>query len=136
VFDEEGEIIRELLPAEITSAVLSGKQSDAERAELVRAFKAGEIAVLISKAQLIGYGLNFQNCRAMVFSGIDDSFERLYQSVRRAYRFGQTETVYVEIPVIPELEGTVFGNVKSKQARFEADVAIQEAHYRTALMGD
>lgn len=135
VFDEEGEIVRELLPAGTASAVLSGKQTDDERAEMVRAFKAGEIDVLISKAQLIGYGLNFQNCRAMVFSGIDDSFERLYQSIRRAYRFGQTETVYVEIPVIPELEGTVFGNVKSKQARFEADVAIQEGHYRAALMG-
>jgi hypothetical protein len=67
----------------------------------------------------------------MVFSGFDDSFERLYQSVRRAYRFGQTETVYVDVPVIPELEGTVFGNVKSKQARFEADVAVQETYYRS-----
>jgi hypothetical protein len=136
VFDEEGEIIRELLPEGIAAAVLSGKQSDDERADLIRRFKAGELQVLISKPQLIGYGLNFQNCRAMVFSGIDDSFERLYQSVRRAYRFGQTETVYVEIPVIPELEGTVFGNVKSKQARFEADVAVQETYYRAALLGD
>lgn len=135
VFDEEGEIIRALLPDDVTAAVLSGKQSDDERAELIRRFKAGELQVLISKPQLLGYGLNFQNCRAMVFSGIDDSFERLYQSIRRAYRFGQTETVHVEIVVIPELEGTVFGNVKSKQARFEADVAIQEAHYRTALLG-
>lgn len=134
VFDEEGEIIAELLP-DISSAVLSGKQTDGQRAELVRRFKAGELPVLISKAQLIGYGLNFQNCRAMVFSGIDDSFERMYQSIRRAYRFGQTETVYVDIPVIPELEGTVFGNVKSKQARFEEDVTIQEEHYRRALMG-
>jgi superfamily II DNA or RNA helicase len=135
VFDEEGEIVAGLLPDAIKAAVLSGKQSDTERAELIRSFKAGEIDVLISKAQLIGYGLNFQNCRAMVFSGFDDSFERMYQSVRRAYRFGQTETVYVDIPVIPELEGTVFGNVRRKQARFDEDTAIQERHYRQALMG-
>ena len=136
VFDEEGEIISEHLPVEIDRAILSGKQTDDQRAELIRRFKAGDLPVLISKASLIGYGLNFQNCRAMVFSGIDDSFERMYQSIRRAYRFGQTETVYVEIPVIPELEGTMFENVRGKQTRFEADVAIQEDYYRRVLLGE
>lgn len=133
IFDEEGEIVSEYLPAEIDRAILSGKQTDNQRAELIRRFKAGELPVLISKASLIGYGLNFQNCRSMVFSGIDDSFERLYQSIRRAYRYGQTETVRVHIPVIPELEGTVFGNVMRKQARFDEETAIQEEHYRRAL---
>lgn len=136
VFDEEGEIVAEHLPDGISAAILSGKQSDAERAALIRRFKAGEVDVLISKAVLLGYGLNLQNCRAMVFSGIDDSFERLYQSVRRAYRFGQTETVHVEIPVIPELEGTVFGNVMRKQRQFDEDTAIQEAQYRRVLLGE
>ena len=136
VFDEEGEIISEHLPAEIDRAILSGKQTDEQRAALVRRFKAGELPVLISKASLLGYGLNFQNCRAMVFSGIDDSFERMYQSIRRAYRFGQTETVYVDIPVIPELEGTMLTNVRGKQARFESDVAIQEEYYRRVLLGE
>lgn len=135
VFDEEGEIIAGLFPASLSVAVLSGKQADTERAALVRAFKSGELDVLISKAQLIGYGLNFQNCRSMVFSGFDDSFERMYQSIRRAYRFGQTETVRVHIPVIPELEGTVFGNVMRKQARFDRDTEIQERHYRRVLLG-
>jgi hypothetical protein len=135
VFDEEGEIVRELLPASIESAMLSGKQSDGQRDALIRRFKAGELPVLISKASLLGYGLNFQNCRAMVFSGIDDSFERMYQSIRRAYRLGQTETVHVDIPVIPELEGTVFGNVRRKEARFDEDTAVQEEHYRRALLG-
>lgn len=135
VFDEEGEIVAEHLPAGVRCAILSGKQSDAERAQLVRFFKSGEVDALISKAVLLGYGLNLQNCRAMVFSGFDDSFERLYQSIRRAYRFGQTETVHVEIPVIPELEGTVFANVRRKEAAFDEDTAIQEEHYRRALMG-
>lgn len=133
IFDEEGEILSEYLPLEIDRAILSGQQTDAQRAELIRRFKAGDLPVLITKASLCGYGLNFQNCRSMVFSGFDDSFERLYQSVRRAYRFGQTETVRVHIPVIPELEGTVFGNVMRKQARFDEETAIQEEHYRRAL---
>ena len=136
VFDEEGEIIAEHLPEGASYAILSGKQSDTERADLIARFKHGDIAVLISKAVLLGYGLNLQNCRAMVFSGMDDSFERLYQSIRRAYRFGQTETVHVEIPVIPELEGTVFSNVRRKEAAFDEDTAIQEAQYRRVLLGD
>lgn len=136
VFDEEGEIVSELLPAGISRAILSGKLSDGERADLVRRFKAGDVQVLISKAQLVGYGLNFQNCRSMVFSGFDDSYERMYQSIRRAYRYGQTETVRVHIPVIPELEGTVFGNVMRKQARFDEDTEIQERHYRSVLLGE
>jgi hypothetical protein len=135
VFDEEGEIIASYMPAEIGHAILSGKQSDSDRAEIIARFKRGGVPVLISKAVLLGYGLNLQNCRAMVFSGFDDSFERLYQSIRRAYRFGQTETVHVDIPVIPELEGTVFANVMRKQAAFNEDTAIQEEHYRRVLMG-
>jgi len=133
VFDEEGDIVVEHLPEGIDAATLSGAQTETQRAEIIARFKSGELRVLISKAQLLGYGLNFQNCRSMVFSGFDDSFERMYQAVRRAYRYGQTETVRVHIPVIPELEGTVFGNVRRKQALFDADTALQERFYREAL---
>lgn len=96
-------------------------------------FRSGALRVLISKPQLIGYGLNLQHCRSMVFSGIDDSFERRYQAERRAVRFGQTETVRVHEPYIPELEGMMFGNVARKEQRFLDDVAQQERWYRQAL---
>lgn len=69
----------------------------------------------------------------MVFSGLDDSFERFYQAVRRAYRFGQTDTVHVHLPVVPELEGVMLDNLKAKQDRFESDVAAQERHYVNAV---
>jgi hypothetical protein len=69
----------------------------------------------------------------MVFSGLDDSFERRYQAVRRAYRLGQTETVHVHLPHVPELEGHLLSNVAEKEARFEADVARMEANYVEAL---
>lgn len=135
VFDEEGEIVSEHLPAGIERATLSGKQSDGEREELIRRFKAGGVPVLISKPSLLGYGLNLQNCGSMVFSGFDDSFEREYQAVRRAVRPGQRRRVRVHYPVIPELEGTVFANIRRKQARFDEDTAIQEEHYRRVLRG-
>lgn len=134
VFDEESEILARYLPAD-RAQVLHGSTPPAERQQVLDRFRAGDVDVLISKAQLVGYGLNFQHCTSMVFSGFDDSFERLYQAVRRCYRFGQTETVHVHVPVIPELEGLMLDNLKKKQAQFERDVAIQEANYRDALAG-
>ncbi len=132
VFDEESRILAERLSG-IGPAVLEGSMSAETRQKAIDAFRSGDAPVLITKAQLAGYGLNFQHCRAMVFSGFDDSFERMYQAVRRAYRFGQTETVRVHIPVVPELEGMIFENVQAKQARFERDAAEQERHYIAAM---
>lgn len=131
-FDEEGEIILEHLDID-GAEVLHGKQSDKVRADRIHAFRHGGIDCLISKPQLIGYGLNFQRCRAMVFSGLDDSFERRYQAVRRAYRLGQTETVHVHLPVVRELEGMMLENVRGKEAQFEEDVAQAEQNYVRAV---
>jgi hypothetical protein len=143
-FDEEGEIVlREIGTRAFPNgaqrapavAILSGKQSDDERARILDRFKAGDLAAVISKPQLIGYGLNLQFVRSMVDSGLDDSFERRYQKFRRAYRFGQTERVRFVTPYVPELEGAMFENVGEKERRFLAEVAAQEDHYRTALDG-
>lgn len=139
VFDAESRILSEKLEhmasGNFTVATLDGSMSHADRSAVLGRFKAGEVNVLISKAQLIGYGMNLQHVRSMVFSGFDDSFERMYQAVRRAYRFGQTETVRIHIPYVPELEGMIFDNVKSKETAFMKDVEIQERHYRKALQG-
>lgn len=129
-FDEEAEILAELIPG---AAILTGSMSEKARIETMEGFRAGEIRCLISKPALIGYGLNLQFVRSMVFSGFDDSFERVYQAIRRAYRFGQTETVRVWFPYVPELEGLVFTNIRQKEQRFMEEVAIQERHYREAL---
>jgi hypothetical protein len=139
VFDEESDIIHERLDPELdgedgaTVAVLHGSMTDAARLDVLERFRRGEVTVLISKASLIGYGMNFQFCRSMVFSGFDDSAERFYQAVRRCYRFGQTETVRVHIPYIRELEGLMWGNVQQKLRRFDAETAIQEEQYRKVL---
>lgn len=133
VFDEESQILSEHLAGHAGIGILDGSMSMERRLEIISAFKAGDLAVLISKAQLLGYGLNLQNCRSMIFSGFDDSFERMYQAIRRCYRYGQTESVRVHVPYIPELEGMMFSNVRAKERRFMEDVEIQENHYRAAL---
>jgi len=136
-FDEEGEIIGRMCgwdPAMGTAtAILTGSQPQEERQAILDRFRSGETRCLISKPSLIGYGLNLQFVTSMIFSGIDDSMERRYQAIRRAYRFGQTQPVHVYTPYIPELEGAMFTNVARKEARFLEEVAAQERHYRQAL---
>jgi hypothetical protein len=137
-FDAEGDLIVRRLASEptyagIPVALLTGDTPEAEREAIIGRFRTGDVRILVTKPSLVGYGLNFQHCRAMVFSGIDDSFERMYQAIRRAYRYGQTEAVQVHVPVIPELEGLMLDNLHRKQEQFDADTAEQERWYRAAL---
>lgn len=130
VFDEESAILaRRIKHAE----VLTGSMSHADRYQVREAFRKGEIPALISKARLLGFGLNFQNCKAMIFSGWNDSYEQWYQAVRRAVRYGQTDSVRVHVPFIRELEGAQLNNLRAKQAAFERDADLQERFYREAL---
>jgi len=131
-FDAESAILASLL-GKCDFELLHGETPEAQRQVIVDGFKANQFPVLISKPQLLGYGLNFQNCTSMVFSGFDDSYERMYQSVRRAYRYGQTRTVRVHLPYIAELEGMVFENLHAKEARFMAEAGEQEAAYLAAM---
>ncbi len=132
-YDEEAEILMELLAPKAFPAVLQGRQKIEQRVAILDDFRAGKFDVLISKPQLIGYGLNLQFVTSMIFSGFDDSFERRYQALRRAVRYGQTKQVRVFMPFVPELEGIVFDNVERKEQRFLAEVAEQEQAYRVAL---
>jgi len=138
VFDEESEIISEILDVHswgMTYDVLSGKVPKAKRQPIIEKFRSGKTDVLISKASLLGFGLNFQNCGSMIFSGFNDSFEQFYQAVRRAYRYGQTRAVKIHIPYIPELEGIVWDNVMRKQDQFIYDTSVQERNYLKAIKG-
>ena len=50
----------------------------------------------------------------MAFLGLGDSYETYYQSIRRCYRFGQTEPVQVHI-VVSEAETGIVRNVQQKE---------------------
>jgi len=59
------------------------------------AFTDGEARVITTKAKLAGFGLNWQHCRDIAFCSFTHSYEKVYQAVRRSWRFGQTEEVNV-----------------------------------------
>jgi hypothetical protein len=131
-YDAESEILgREL--ADVSGVVsLTGRVKKADRPALVERFRTGDARVLVTRAKMVGFGLNFQCAGAMVFSGWTDSFESMYQAVRRAVRHGQTGRVRVHFPVVEELEGDVLGNVRRKEREFDAAVAEMERCYLDA----
>lgn len=130
LYDAEVDILMEKLRAAGVPAVsLGGKDSKEGRLSVLSRFRKGLVPVLVSKAQLLGFGLNFQHVGSMVFSGFNDSFEAFYQAVRRAYRFGQTRRLQVHLPYIPELEEAMLRNVLRKSAQFEDLIQAQEAAY-------
>ena len=53
----------------------------------------------------------------MIFCGLSDSWEMLYQSIRRCWRFGQNHQVNVHV-ITSEAEGAVVQNIKEKEKRF------------------
>ena len=93
---------------------------DAETKERnLMAFARGEIRVIITKPKIAGFGLNWQHCHQQAFVGVNDSFESYYQSVRRSWRFGQTQPVDIHL-FVSESEGSVLANLKRKEADAKA----------------
>lgn len=145
VFDEEGQLISEEIKRlisskrkyrHLTQAILTGKTPEHLRRELIWTFKRGQLSILTSKAKLLGFGQNLQNGGAMIFSGWTDSFEQLYQAIRRMVRYGQTKVVRVHVPMIPELEALQWENIQAKSAAYEEQAALQERLYREAMLSN
>jgi superfamily II DNA or RNA helicase len=92
-------------------------------------FKAGKARVLVSKPSIAGWGMNFQNCAQMAFTGMSDSYEQYYQAVRRCWRFGQTKPVDCYI-VTDRTEGAVVANVRRKAQDADAMAESMRIHMK------
>jgi hypothetical protein len=108
----------------ITKAVagainVHGTMTPDDKANAFEAFQDGTVRVLVTKPSIAGMGMNFQNCNQMVFVGLSDSLESYYQSIRRCWRFGQTNPVNAWI-VTSELEQQIVNNVKRKETEVAA----------------
>lgn len=106
--------------AAIPGAVnVEGSDPPERKAEVLAAFAAGEVRVLVTKLTVAGYGLNFQRCARMAFVGLGDSWEQYYQGIRRCYRFGQTRPVRAFL-VLSSVEADIYNNVMRKEAEASA----------------
>jgi DNA modification methylase len=113
----------EQLAASIPDAVeVKGSDTAKQKEERIDAFTEGRARVIVTKAGIAGYGLNWQHCRNVAFVGLSYSFEDFYQALRRSYRFGQTQEVNAYI-VQASTEGAI---LKTIQRKIEQHKEMQE----------
>lgn len=99
------------------SVEVRGSDKPEHKGKSMLAFSDGKIKALVTKPSIAGFGMNWQNCHNMIFTGLSDSYEQFYQAVRRCWRFGQEYPVNVYI-IISAREGCVKENIERKQADF------------------
>lgn len=84
--NEEGDYLRKMIPDAVE---VKGSDSPEWKEEKLLGFANGAFRVLITKAKIASFGLNYQNCHNQVWASLDFSFEALFQGICRSLRFGQ-----------------------------------------------
>lgn len=114
------------------AAEVRGSDNPDYKARMLNAFTTGEVKYLVSKPSIAGFGLNWQNCHNMIFVGLSDSYEMMYQAIRRCWRFGQKNKVFVHI-VTSDAEGAVKQNIDRKEQQAERMTAEMVRHTKDIL---
>jgi len=110
----EEEYICNLIPE---AKAVRGSDSPEKKENILLGFANNEFRVLVTKKKIAQYGLNFQNCNNQIFASLDFSFEGLYQSIRRSYRFGQKNEVNIYFVTTDTMEN-VAETINFKQNQF------------------
>lgn len=108
---------------------VQGSDSTEHKTKNLLGFVHGRPRVLVSKPSIAGRGMNWQHCANMVFVGLNDSFEQLFQAVRRCWRFGQSREVTAYM-IASELEGAVVANLRDKEQKYEAMAEAMAEHMK------
>jgi len=130
-YNTEQDTLQELFP---DAASIQGSTKLEARRTLLADFQAGRRKVLISKPDVLGFGLNLQIATRQVFSSLIDSYEQYYQAVKRSNRYGSTVPLNVHIPLV-DIERPMVENVLRKAKRVQADTEFQEQIFRAARDG-
>lgn len=118
----------EALSKSIPGAVeVKGSDKDEDKARKLNEFSEGKIRVLVTKPSIAGFGMNWQHCADTGFVGLNDSFEQVYQAIRRFWRFGQSKPVTVNF-IASEIEGAVVANIKRKEIDADRMAASMVEH--------
>jgi hypothetical protein len=134
--NEEGNLLQRLIPDAIQ---VSGSDRDDVKESRLIDFAEGRSKVLITKPKIGAWGLNFQQCSHITYFP-SHSFEQYYQSVRRCWRFGQKNSVTVDI-ILTEGERRIMENLQRKRGQAERmfaslvsemnnSLAIAKSNYR------
>ena len=127
--NDESSKLKSLIPGAVE---IRGSDTPQDKADRLRGFTDGSIRVLVTKPSIAGFGLNWQGCHNMIFVGLSDSYEMMYQAIRRCYRFGQANTVNVHI-VTSTAEGAVRENIERKD-RQRADMTAEMVRHTKEIL--
>jgi hypothetical protein len=120
----ESEALTRAIPGAVET---KGSDPDDVKERKLTDFSEGRTRVLVTKAGVAGFGMNWQHCADTGFVGLNDSFEQVYQAIRRFWRFGQTKPVNVHF-IAAETEGAVVANLKRKEIDAERMAASLVRH--------
>lgn len=107
--NDEGDLLTKSIDGSIQ---VSGSDDDDAKEEAFEAFATGQARVMVSKPTIAGFGLNWQHCAHQTFFP-SHSFEQWYQAIRRSWRFGQKNSVTVDV-ITSEGEANVLANLQRK----------------------
>ena len=130
--NDESALLTSLIPGAVE---VRGSDKPDDKAKYLRGFADGSVRYLVTKPSIAGFGMNWQNCHNMIFVGLSDSYEAMYQAIRRCYRFGQNDSVHVHI-VTSAAEGAVKGNIERKEAQAELMKKNMVQHTKEILEQD
>jgi SNF2 family DNA or RNA helicase len=102
--------------------VIGGGTSAKRADEYITSFNKGHVPVMLCHPASMAHGLNLQDvCHHIIWYGIPWNYEYYDQSIRRIYRQGQANTVFVyHIVAKDTYDGIVMDALRGKEATQEA----------------
>ena len=110
-YNPESEAVTKALAGAVE---VTGSDSPEFKEQAFLDFAEKRIDIMVTKAEIAGFGLNWQNCNKTILFGWDNSYEQFYQLTRRFWRHGQTEDVDVYI-LTTDADGGIINNMERKE---------------------
>ena len=125
--NDESALLAKLIPGAVEVA---GSDSPESKEEKLAGFSDGSIPFLVTKPAIGAWGLNWQHAHRMTYFP-SHSYEQWYQAVRRMWRFGQTDTVQVDV-ITTEGGRNVLANLQRKADQADAMFTALVEHMNAA----
>lgn len=125
----------EMIASMVKGVNVQGSDKNEVKEKNLMRFTDGDIRIMVSKPSIAGFGMNWQHCSNMVFVGLNDSYEQLFQAIRRCWRFGQTRQVNVWM-IAAETEGRVVSNLQRKESDAERMAEMMVSHMQDITVAE
>lgn len=127
--NDEADLIESLIDGAVQ---VRGADTPASKRDRLLGFAEGRYRVLVTKASIAGFGMNWQHCARMVFVGPSHSYEQTYQAIRRCWRYGQQQQVHVHV-IAAANERAIVQNLRRKERDADTLAAETERYVGPAM---